>query len=154
MCVDCVLASSRIAQVDPGDEPLHEMVLSHQGCGKKHCLRCDLDPPSLSMKVIKKLGEQFCMVAPDKLSEAALKSSKIVKKAVRKQVKRLTLMGRSSRASSRQFPTNSFPMESQARRNERGLSPTDNPIMGFNDDDIILCLMLEYLALLVMDLYP
>jgi hypothetical protein len=29
MCVDYVLASSRIAQVDPGDEPLPEVVLSH-----------------------------------------------------------------------------------------------------------------------------
>jgi hypothetical protein len=28
MCVDCVLASPRIAQVDPGDEPLFEVVLS------------------------------------------------------------------------------------------------------------------------------
>jgi hypothetical protein len=28
MCVDCILASSRIAQVDPGDEPLPEVVLS------------------------------------------------------------------------------------------------------------------------------
>jgi hypothetical protein len=26
MCIDCVLASSRIAQVDPGDEPLTEVV--------------------------------------------------------------------------------------------------------------------------------
>jgi hypothetical protein len=29
MCVDCVLASPRIAQVDPGDEPLPEVILSH-----------------------------------------------------------------------------------------------------------------------------
>jgi archaellin len=29
MYVDCFLASSRIAQVDPGDEPLPEVVLSH-----------------------------------------------------------------------------------------------------------------------------
>jgi hypothetical protein len=29
MCIDCVLASPRIAQVDPGDEPLSEVVLSH-----------------------------------------------------------------------------------------------------------------------------
>jgi hypothetical protein len=29
MCVDCVLTSPRIAQVDPGDEPLPEVVLSH-----------------------------------------------------------------------------------------------------------------------------
>jgi hypothetical protein len=28
MCVDCVLASLRIAQADPGDEPLPEVVLS------------------------------------------------------------------------------------------------------------------------------
>jgi hypothetical protein len=28
MCVDCVLASLRIAQVDLGDEPLPEVVLS------------------------------------------------------------------------------------------------------------------------------
>jgi hypothetical protein len=30
MYVDCVLASLRIAQVDPGDEPLPEVVLSHR----------------------------------------------------------------------------------------------------------------------------
>jgi hypothetical protein len=28
MCVDCVLASPRIAQVDPDDEPLPEVILS------------------------------------------------------------------------------------------------------------------------------
>jgi hypothetical protein len=28
MCVHCVLASPRITQVDPGDEPLPEVVLS------------------------------------------------------------------------------------------------------------------------------
>jgi hypothetical protein len=32
MCVDCVLASPIIAQVDPGDEPLLEVVLSHYSC--------------------------------------------------------------------------------------------------------------------------
>jgi hypothetical protein len=30
MCVDCVLASPRITQVDPGDKPLPEVVLSHE----------------------------------------------------------------------------------------------------------------------------
>jgi hypothetical protein len=29
MCVDCVLASPRITQVDPDDKPLSEVVLSH-----------------------------------------------------------------------------------------------------------------------------
>jgi hypothetical protein len=28
MCVDCVIASPRIAQVDPRDEPLFEVILS------------------------------------------------------------------------------------------------------------------------------
>jgi hypothetical protein len=28
MCVECILASPRIAQVDPANEPLPEMVLS------------------------------------------------------------------------------------------------------------------------------
>jgi hypothetical protein len=28
MCVDCILVSPRIAQVDPGDEPFPEVVLS------------------------------------------------------------------------------------------------------------------------------
>jgi hypothetical protein len=31
MCVDCVLASPRITQVDPGNEPLPEVVLSQVG---------------------------------------------------------------------------------------------------------------------------
>jgi hypothetical protein len=30
MCVDCVLASLRIAQVYPGDEPLPEVILSQR----------------------------------------------------------------------------------------------------------------------------
>jgi hypothetical protein len=34
MCADCVLASLRITQVDPGDEPLSEVVLSHIGARK------------------------------------------------------------------------------------------------------------------------
>jgi hypothetical protein len=33
MCVDCILALSRIAQVDPDDEPLPEVILS-QGAAK------------------------------------------------------------------------------------------------------------------------
>jgi hypothetical protein len=35
MCVNCVLASSRIAQVDLDDEPLPEVVLSHEGFRNK-----------------------------------------------------------------------------------------------------------------------
>jgi hypothetical protein len=41
MCVDCVLASPRITQVDPNDEPLPEVVLS-QYCTlhPMHCMLC------------------------------------------------------------------------------------------------------------------
>jgi hypothetical protein len=35
MCVDCVLASPRIAQVDPGDEPLSKVVLSQWGPARR-----------------------------------------------------------------------------------------------------------------------
>jgi hypothetical protein len=46
-----------------------------------------LDPPTLSVKVVKKLGEKFCMVAPENLFMMSLKSSKTRKKAVMKQAK-------------------------------------------------------------------
>jgi hypothetical protein len=46
-----------------------------------------LIPPSLPMKAIKNLGEQFCKVALENLTDAALKSTKVVKKAVMKQTK-------------------------------------------------------------------
>jgi hypothetical protein len=36
MCIDCVLASPRIAQGDPSDGPLPEVVLSHLGDGYYH----------------------------------------------------------------------------------------------------------------------
>jgi hypothetical protein len=39
------------------------------------------------VKVIKNMGEQFCKVAPENLTDVTLKSSKVVKKAVIKQVK-------------------------------------------------------------------
>jgi hypothetical protein len=32
------------------------------GCGRKNCLGCDLDPPSLSTKVIRNLGKKFVML--------------------------------------------------------------------------------------------
>jgi hypothetical protein len=37
MCVDCVLTSLRIAQVDPSDEPLSEVILSQ---GERTGMRC------------------------------------------------------------------------------------------------------------------
>jgi hypothetical protein len=43
MFVDCVLASSRISQVDPGDEPLFEVVLSHELLGNLNTMNSSLD---------------------------------------------------------------------------------------------------------------
>jgi hypothetical protein len=37
MCVDCVLASPRIAQVDPGNGPLLEVVLSQTRSRSSSC---------------------------------------------------------------------------------------------------------------------
>jgi hypothetical protein len=54
MCIDCVLASSRIADVDLGDEPLPEVVLSHccHYCGISSSiivLSSKHDPKTLSL---------------------------------------------------------------------------------------------------------
>jgi hypothetical protein len=38
MCVDCVLASPRIAQVDLGNKPLPEVVVSHSSYVLKYSL--------------------------------------------------------------------------------------------------------------------
>jgi hypothetical protein len=43
MCVDCVLASPRIAQVDLGDEPLPEVVLSQYHIGANRNRRFDTE---------------------------------------------------------------------------------------------------------------
>jgi hypothetical protein len=46
------------------------------GCGKKNYLGCDMDPPSLSTKVIRNLGGNFCKVALENLTDAALYAPK------------------------------------------------------------------------------
>jgi hypothetical protein len=43
---------------------------------------CSIDPPALSSKVIRNLGEQFCMVAPGELAEKALNKRKVSNKVV------------------------------------------------------------------------
>jgi hypothetical protein len=34
---------------------------------------CDVDPPTLSSKVIRKLGQEFCKISPTVMSDTALK---------------------------------------------------------------------------------
>jgi hypothetical protein len=55
-----------------------------KGCGRNNCFGCELDPPSLSAKVIKNLGEKFYKMDPKDLTEANLKQSQTLKKAVMK----------------------------------------------------------------------
>jgi hypothetical protein len=47
-------------------------------------LGCELDPPPLSKKIIKNLGEKFYKMDPKDLSNVALKSSHTTKKAISK----------------------------------------------------------------------
>lgn len=44
-------------------------------CSDKNCFACSSSPPTLSAKVIK-LGKDFCKVAPEELSDAALGQKK------------------------------------------------------------------------------
>jgi hypothetical protein len=55
------------------------------GCGKRNWLGCDLDPPSISTKVIKNLGEIFCKMDPKDLSDGALMAPHTSKRAIIKK---------------------------------------------------------------------
>jgi hypothetical protein len=57
-------------------------------CGRTSYLGCELDPPPLSSKVIKNLGERFCKMDPKDLAEPALKESHTKKKALMKVQKK------------------------------------------------------------------
>lgn len=54
-------------------------------CPHRNCLVCDGAPPTLSPKIIKDLGATFCQIGPEILSEAALSTTKAMKKAVEKK---------------------------------------------------------------------
>jgi hypothetical protein len=55
------------------------------GRGKNNCFGCKLDPPTLSVMVIKNLGEKFCKMDPKVLTDYALTSSHTSKKTIQKQ---------------------------------------------------------------------
>jgi hypothetical protein len=61
MCVDCGLASPRIAQVDPGDGPPSEVVLSQSctpsSCSNGHSSAFQNNAPRTSMTNRKSMGE-------------------------------------------------------------------------------------------------
>jgi hypothetical protein len=60
----------------------HNTGFKPSGCGKKNYLGCDMDPLHLSSRVIRNLGTNFCKMDPDKLSDAALHTSKAKNKVV------------------------------------------------------------------------
>jgi hypothetical protein len=48
-------------------------------CTNKPCLCCDAEPPTLSSKIIKDLGKEFCMIPTKKISEETLKKKTVAK---------------------------------------------------------------------------
>jgi hypothetical protein len=54
------------------------------------------------------MGEQFCMVAPHKLNETALKNSKVVKNVVRKQMKDVDTKGKANKSKPQAAPHKQF----------------------------------------------
>jgi hypothetical protein len=61
------------------------IVYKASGCGKRNCVGCELDPPSISTKVIKNLGEIFCKMDPKDLSIGALMAPYTSKRAIMKK---------------------------------------------------------------------
>jgi hypothetical protein len=49
-------------------------------CSDRPCLCCDTEPPTLSSKVIKNLGKDFCKIPAKKISEGTLKKKVVAKK--------------------------------------------------------------------------
>jgi hypothetical protein len=45
----------------------------HNSCAARGCLACSSDPPHVSLKVIKSVGEKVCMIPADKLTDKTLK---------------------------------------------------------------------------------
>jgi hypothetical protein len=72
MCVDCVLALPRIAQVDPGNGPPSEVVLSHRStllgaCTACPVLRSDLEATAIEIKDLKHkldLSSRYTILSP------------------------------------------------------------------------------------------
>ncbi|KAL6641569.1 hypothetical protein ACP70R_019750 [Stipagrostis hirtigluma subsp. patula] len=56
-------------------------------CSDKNCVACSIDPPTLSSKTIRNLGEEFCKVTPGVITDASLSVKKKVKKAAVSKVK-------------------------------------------------------------------
>jgi hypothetical protein len=53
-----------------------------KSCQGKAWFCCDVEPPSLSSKVIKSLGKEFCKIPGSQISEATLKKKPLSKTAV------------------------------------------------------------------------
>jgi hypothetical protein len=58
-----------------------------KSCKEKACLCCDVEPPTLSSKVIKCLGKEYCKVPEKLMSEEKLRKKPCAKKAAGPRVK-------------------------------------------------------------------
>jgi hypothetical protein len=53
-----------------------------KSCQGKACFCCDVEPPTLSSKVIKSLGKEFCKIPDSQISEESLKKKPLLKTVV------------------------------------------------------------------------
>jgi hypothetical protein len=69
MCVDCVLASPRIAQVDPGDGPLASGSVTIY---RARCSNCTMFPPIPIREMFEGINRSLCQqVSPIRVIHAA-----------------------------------------------------------------------------------
>nr|TKW15585.1 hypothetical protein SEVIR_5G247400v2 [Setaria viridis] len=60
----------------------HNDGFKHNSCASKNCLACAATPPALTNKIIKKVGEDFCKIKPEAMTQDALSSKSKTKQAV------------------------------------------------------------------------
>jgi hypothetical protein len=68
------------------------------------CLCCDIEPPTLSSKVIKNLGKDFCKIPAKKISEGTLKK-KVVAKISEDTLKKKVVAKRTADSGDKARPT-------------------------------------------------
>jgi hypothetical protein len=111
-------------------------------------LGCDQDPPSLSTKVIRNLGESFCKLSPEYLTDDALKKRKTTKKpSERKRLFRRW----SGRSSPRLSQLKAVQMDARSSRKRRPQISEDHPLEGISITEYSLRLtLISYLNLALL----
>jgi hypothetical protein len=118
------------------------------GRGRKNYLGCDQDPPSLSTKVIRNLGESFCKLSPEYLTDDTLKKRKTTKKPLER--KRLFRRW-SGRSSPRLSQLKAIQMDARSSRKRRPQRSDHHPLEGISITEYSLRLtLISYLNLALL----